>query len=210
MLRRRVGGPSGPVVSALCLGALPFGTTVDEKTSFAILDRFVEAGGDLIDTADNYAFWAPGGTGDESESTVGRWLASRRLYDKVVISTKVGARPTVPGSGLETAEGLSAPVIRKAAEASLRRLGTDRIDLYWTHIEDRSSRWRNRSVLSRTWSAVARCPYWAAPTTPPGEPSGPERSPGPTAGRRTPASSSATPTSSRVSTSDFRRADTSM
>ncbi|WP_217250995.1 aldo/keto reductase [Streptomyces sp. AC602_WCS936] len=138
MLRRRIGGPSGPVVSALCLGALPFGTTVDEKTSFAILDRFTEAGGDLVDTADNYAFWVPGGTGDESESTVGRWLASRRMHDKVVISTKAGARPTVPGSGLETAEGLSAPVIRKAAEDSLRRLGTDRLDLYWTHIEDRS------------------------------------------------------------------------
>ncbi|MFE0808460.1 aldo/keto reductase [Streptomyces sp. NPDC058848] len=138
MLRRRVGGPSGPVASALCLGALPFGTTVDEKTSFAILDRFTEAGGDLVDTADNYAFWVPGGTGDESESTVGRWLASRRMHDKVVISTKAGARPTVPGSGLETAEGLSAPVIRKAAEDSLRRLGTDRLDLYWTHIEDRS------------------------------------------------------------------------
>lgn len=138
MLRRRVGGPSGPVVSALCLGALPFGTTVDEKTSFAILDRFTEAGGDLVDTADNYAFWVPGGSGDESESTVGRWLASRRMHDKVVISTKAGARPTVPGSGLETAEGLSAPVLRKAAEDSLRRLGTDRLDLYWTHIEDRS------------------------------------------------------------------------
>ncbi|ANB09040.1 oxidoreductase [Streptomyces ambofaciens] len=137
MLRRRLGGPSGPLVSALCLGAMPFGTTVDEKTSFAILDRFVEAGGSLVDTADNYAFWAPGGTGDESENTVGRWLASRRR-DEVVISTKVGARPTVPGSGLETAEGLSAPVIRKAAEDSLRRLGTDHIDLYWTHIEDRT------------------------------------------------------------------------
>ncbi|MFC8869815.1 aldo/keto reductase [Streptomyces sp. NPDC057148] len=138
MLRRRVGGPSGPVVSALCLGALPFGTTVDEKTSFAILDRFTEAGGDLVDTADNYAFWVPGGSGDESESTVGRWLASRRMHDRVVISTKAGARPTVPGSGLETAEGLSAPALRKAAEDSLRRLGTDRLDLYWTHIEDRS------------------------------------------------------------------------
>ncbi|GHB95047.1 aldo/keto reductase [Streptomyces rochei] len=138
MLRRRVGGLSGPLVSALCLGALPFGTTVDQKTSFAILDRFVEAGGDLVDTADNYAFWAPGGTGDESERTIGRWLADRRRYDDVVISTKVGARPTVPGTSLETAEGLSAPVIRKAAEDSLRRLGTDRIDVYWTHIEDRS------------------------------------------------------------------------
>ncbi|MEU8564857.1 aldo/keto reductase [Streptomyces cyaneofuscatus] len=140
MLRRRIGGPTGPLASALSLGTLPFGTTVDEETSFAILDRFVEAGGTLLDTANNYAFWAPGGTGDESEATIGRWLAARgpALRDQVLISTKTGARPTVPGTGLETAEGLSGPVIRKAAEDSLRRLGTDRIDVYWAHIEDRT------------------------------------------------------------------------
>ncbi|WP_103530399.1 aldo/keto reductase [Streptomyces sp. SM11] len=140
MLRSRIGGPAGPLASALSLGTLPFGTTVDEKTSFAILDRFVEAGGNLLDTADNYAFWAPGGTGDESEATIGRWLAARgpELRDRVLISTKTGARPTVPGTGLETAEGLSGAAIRKAAEDSLRRLGTDRIDVYWSHIEDRT------------------------------------------------------------------------
>ncbi|MCI3226843.1 aldo/keto reductase [Streptomyces sp. NP-1717] len=138
MRRRRIGGPGGPLASALCLGALPFGSSVDEKTSFAILDRFVEAGGNLIDTANNYAFWIPGSTGDESETTVGRWMASRGVRDEVLISTKAGARPSVPGTGLETAEGLSAGVIRQAAADSLRRLGTDRIDLYWTHIEDRS------------------------------------------------------------------------
>ncbi|GAB3118324.1 aldo/keto reductase [Streptomyces calidiresistens] len=138
MLRRRIGGPSGPVAGMLSLGALPFGTTVDEKTSFTILDRFVEAGGNLIDTANNYAFWIPGGTGDESETTVGRWLASRRSRDDVLISTKVGARPTAPGTGFATAEGLSAPVIRGAVEDSLRRLGTDRLDVYWAHVEDRS------------------------------------------------------------------------
>ncbi|MFJ8749414.1 aldo/keto reductase [Streptomyces sp. NPDC102441] len=138
MLRRRIGGPDGPEVSALCLGALPFGSTVDERTSFAVLDRFVEAGGNFIDTADNYVFWLPGSTGDESETTVGRWLAARNLREEVVISTKFGGRPTVPGTGLETAEGLSAPVVRKAAQESLRRLGTDRIDLYWSHVEDRT------------------------------------------------------------------------
>ncbi|MGW2512692.1 aldo/keto reductase [Streptomyces scopuliridis] len=138
MLRRRIGGPSGPTAGALCLGTLPFGSTVDEKTSFAILDRFVEAGGNLIDTANNYVFWHPGTTGDESETTVGRWLASRHARDEVLISTKAGARPTVPGTGLETAEGLSATAIRKAARESLGRLGTDRIDLYWAHVEDRS------------------------------------------------------------------------
>ncbi|GHF43338.1 aldo/keto reductase [Streptomyces griseosporeus] len=138
MLRRRIGGADGPEVGALCLGAMTFGTALDEATSFAVLDRFVEAGGNLIDTSDNYAFWLPGATGDESETTVGRWMASRGARDRVVISTKFGARPTVPGGGLEAAEGLSAPVARKAAQESLRRLGTDRIDLYWTHIEDRS------------------------------------------------------------------------
>lgn len=138
MRRRRIGGPSGPLASALCLGALPFGSSVDEKTSFAILDRFVEAGGNLIDTSNNYVFWVPGATGDESETTVGRWLASRGGRDDVLIATKAGARPTVPGTGLETAEGLSADAIGAAVEGSLRRLGTDRIDLYWTHIEDRS------------------------------------------------------------------------
>lgn len=138
MRRRRIGGPTGPLASVLCLGALPFGTSVDEKTSFAILDRFAEAGGNLIDTANNYVFWLPGTTGDESETTVGRWMASRGVRDDVLISTKAGARPTVPGTGLETAEGLSAGAIAKAAADSLRRLGTDRIDLYWTHIEDRS------------------------------------------------------------------------
>lgn len=138
MRRRRIGGPDGPLAGALRLGALPFGSTVVEKTSFAILDRFVEAGGNLIDTANNYVFWLPGSTGDESETTVGRWMASRGVRDEVLISTKAGARPSVPGTGLETAEGLSAGAILSAAADSLRRLGTDRIDLYWTHIEDRS------------------------------------------------------------------------
>ncbi len=138
MLRRRIGGAGGPEVSALCLGALPFGSTVDEETSFAILDRFVEAGGNLIDTANNYVYWLEGHTGDESETTVGRWLASRKLRDDVLISTKAGGRRTVSGTGRERAEGLSAPVIIKAAQGSLRRLGTDRIDLYWTQAEDRT------------------------------------------------------------------------
>ncbi|RJL33080.1 aldo/keto reductase [Bailinhaonella thermotolerans] len=123
----------------LALGALPFGTRVDEETSFAILDRFAEAGGTVIDTSNNYAFWLDGATGDESETVVGRWLASRGARDRMVISTKVGARPTIPGDRtLDHIEGLSAAAIRKGAEGSLRRLGTDRIDVYWAHVEDRS------------------------------------------------------------------------
>lgn len=129
----------GTTVSALALGAMLFGTQTDEATAFAILDRFVEAGGSLIDTADNYAHWVPDGVGGESETVLGRWLADRGARDRVVISSKVGAQPTVPGtSWLETGEGLSAAAIEAAVEGSLRRLGTDRVDVYWAHVEDRT------------------------------------------------------------------------
>ena len=129
----------GTTVSALALGAMLFGTQTDEATAFAILDRFVEAGGTLIDTADNYAFWVPGGVGGESETVLGRWLADRGTCDQVVISSKVGAQPTVPGTTWrESGEGLSAAAIEAAVEGSLRRLGTDRIDVYWAHVEDRT------------------------------------------------------------------------
>lgn len=138
MQRRRIGGTDGIDASSLCLGALPLGTYVDEKTSFAILDRFVEAGGTLIDTANNYCAWEVGRTGDESEALLGKWLASRRLRDQVHLATKAGARPAKIGGSLDDAEGLSAPVLREALHSSLRRLGTDRVDLFYTHIEDRS------------------------------------------------------------------------
>ncbi|MEU8193878.1 aldo/keto reductase [Microbispora amethystogenes] len=124
----------------IALGTIPFGTTVDEETSFAILDRFVEGGGTILDTANNYPFWQDGATGDESEATIGRWLASRRNRDAVVISTKCGARPSVPGARtLDAAEGLSAGVVRAAIEGSLRRLGTDHVDVYWAHVDDRAT-----------------------------------------------------------------------
>ncbi|NUR87613.1 MAG: aldo/keto reductase [Nonomuraea sp.] len=124
---------------SIALGTIPFGSTVDERTSFAILDRFVEAGGTTLDTANNYPFWTEGCTGDESEATLGAWMASRGNRDQIVLSTKVGARPTIPGDRtLDSAEGLSAAAITRAVEGSLRRLRTDRIDVYWTHIEDRA------------------------------------------------------------------------
>ncbi|GGP63455.1 aldo/keto reductase [Saccharothrix coeruleofusca] len=126
----------GVEVSALCLGTLPFGKYVDQATSFAILDRFAEAGGTFLDTANNYVFW-DGGTGDESEETVGRWMAARGNRDSLVVATKVGARPRTPGTGLDNAEGLAGDTIRAAAEGSLKRLGTDRIDVYYSHVEDR-------------------------------------------------------------------------
>lgn len=126
---------SGTRVSSICLGAMPFGTTVDEKTSFAILDRFVDAGGTTIDTANCYSFWVPGGKGGESETVLGRWLASRGGRDRLVLASKVG-------SGLDAngrPEGLSAPVIREQLAGSLRRLGTDYLDIYYAHREDRTT-----------------------------------------------------------------------
>ena len=105
-----------------------------------MLDRFTERGGRWIDTANNYAFWEhPSGFGGQSEATIGRWLAARpQMRDRVLISTKVGGEPTDAARGLDSAEGLSGPVIRAALDRSLSRLGTDRVDLYWAHIDDRS------------------------------------------------------------------------
>ncbi|GIH93492.1 aldo/keto reductase [Planobispora siamensis] len=126
-------------VSVLALGAMLFGSVTDEKTSFAILDRYVEAGGTFIDTSDNYAFWVDGGQGGQSEELLGRWRRSRGVGGEVVIATKLGARPLAPGTGyVDNPEGLSAKVIRESAERSRERLGVDRIDLLYAHIEDRT------------------------------------------------------------------------
>jgi aryl-alcohol dehydrogenase-like predicted oxidoreductase len=129
---------SGVGVSALCLGTMYFGTTVDEERAFAVLDRFVEAGGTFIDTANTYSFWVDGGTGVESEELLGRWLSSRGIRDELVLATKVGALPDPPGAAWpEHAEGLSREVVRWQLTASLLRLGTDHLDVYYAHIEDR-------------------------------------------------------------------------
>lgn len=123
--------------SRLVLGTMTFGTRVDERTSTALLDRFVDAGGRTLDTADCYAFWLdPSGHGGQSEALLGRWLAaepSRR--DRVEIATKVGVEPVASGG----VEGLSAEVVRRGCEGSLRRLGAERIDVFWAHGEDRST-----------------------------------------------------------------------
>jgi aryl-alcohol dehydrogenase-like predicted oxidoreductase len=113
-----------------------FGTATDEATSFAILDRYVEAGGTFIDTSGNYAFWV-GTQGGESEELLGRWRRSRGVGEEIVIATKVGARPRAPGTSFtDNAEGLSARVIRESAERSRDRLGMARLDLLYAHIED--------------------------------------------------------------------------
>ena len=119
---------SVPVVADLCLGANVFGWTADREASFAVLDAFVEAGGTMIDTADSYTFRAPGNSGGESETILGEWMAARGNRDAVRIATKVGA---LPGR-----EGLSAANVAAAAKDSLRRMGTDRIDLYYAHRDD--------------------------------------------------------------------------
>jgi aryl-alcohol dehydrogenase-like predicted oxidoreductase len=124
----------------IVLGAMYLGTRVNEATSRALLDRFVDQGGAWIDTANCYSFWAdPSGVGGQSESVIGRWLVDRPgRRDRVKISTKVRQQPTVPGRWPESAEGLSAPVVRDAVQKSLARLNTDHIDLYWAHAEDRT------------------------------------------------------------------------
>jgi aryl-alcohol dehydrogenase-like predicted oxidoreductase len=123
-------------VSVLSLGAMRFGTTTDEATSFAILDRYVEAGGTFVDTANNYAFWVNGTQGGESEALLGRWRRSRGITGEVVIATKLGGRPNIPATARShDVEGLSAKVIRESSERSRERLGMDRLDLLYAHVE---------------------------------------------------------------------------
>lgn len=135
MLHRTIGNRR--TVSALGLGAMNFGSTTDPETATAILDRFVAAGGTFIDTANNYNQFV--GVGAESEELLGRWMQSRGNRDQLVIATKCGAKMTRPGSPLENWEGLGAAAIDSAVKGSLTRLGIDRIDLYYAHIDDRST-----------------------------------------------------------------------
>lgn len=126
-------------VSVLALGAMLFGSVTDEKTSFAILDHFVEAGGTFIDTSDNYAYWVDGGLGGQSERLLGKWRRSRGVGDEIVIATKLGAEPLAPGTGfVDNPEGLSAKAVRAAVERSRERLGVERLDVLYAHIEDRT------------------------------------------------------------------------
>ncbi|MGA4961417.1 aldo/keto reductase [Streptomyces pseudogriseolus] len=138
MKYRTIGtGPNRREVSVLALGAMLFGSVTDEKTSFALLDRYVEAGGNFVDTSDNYAFWTDGGQGGQSEELLGRWRRSRGAGDEIVVATKLGARPLAPGTSYtDNPEGLSAKVIRDSAERSRERLGIERLDLLYAHIDD--------------------------------------------------------------------------
>jgi aryl-alcohol dehydrogenase-like predicted oxidoreductase len=127
---RRPLGNSGLDVSPICLGGNVFGWTADLDASFAVLDGFLELGGNFIDTANNYSGWVPGNEGGESETIIGRWLRERGTRDRVVIATKVGM-----ASG-KFEKGLSREHIRRGVEGSLARLQIDAIDLYYAHEDD--------------------------------------------------------------------------
>jgi aryl-alcohol dehydrogenase-like predicted oxidoreductase len=115
-------------VFPLSLGGNVFGWTADETQSRAVLDAYADAGGNFIDTADGYSAWVPGNSGGESETIIGNWLTSRSNRDDIIVATKVSRHPE--------AKGLSRASIRRGAEASLRRLQADHIDLYYAHYDD--------------------------------------------------------------------------
>jgi aryl-alcohol dehydrogenase-like predicted oxidoreductase len=132
-MKKREIGTSGIKINPFAFGGNVFGWTIDEKESFKILDGFVDAGLDFIDTADVYSSWAPGNKGGESETIIGNWLKRSCKRDKVVIATKVG-KPMGEGK-----KGLSRKYITKAVEDSLKRLQIDYIDLYQSHDDDKDT-----------------------------------------------------------------------
>lgn len=129
-MKKRQLGQSSIEAAPLMLGSNVFGWTADEATSFKILDAFVAAGLNFIDTADTYSTWVPGHQGGESETIIGNWFKRSGKRDKIVIATKVGAE--IPGQG----KGLSKAWIMRQVDASLKRLQTDYIDLYQSHRDD--------------------------------------------------------------------------
>lgn len=127
MISQRKLGSSDLEVFPLALGGNVFGWTADQTQSFAVLDAYAAAGGNFIDTADSYSAWVEGNRGGESETIIGKWIKERGNRSDVVIATKVSQHPEF--------QGLSAANIKAAADASLKRLGTDHIDLYYTHFD---------------------------------------------------------------------------
>ena len=128
----RILGRTGLQISAMCLGSAQFGWSADEATSFALMDAFVEAGGNCIDSADVYSNWAVGNSGGEAEVIIGRWMQERRNRQHIIIATKGQGRMWPGPDG----EGLSRAHLLRAVDDSLRRLQTDYIDLYQTHWYD--------------------------------------------------------------------------
>jgi aryl-alcohol dehydrogenase-like predicted oxidoreductase len=154
-------GATGEQVSQLSLGCMGMGTQADDETSFAVLDRYAADGGTFLDTADCYAWWwAKGTPGGQSEELIGRWLARSGRRDETFIATKGSGRirdlDAVWPAGAVTGDwsaarfvGAAAGTLRSALEGSLRRLGTDHIDLYYVHVDDRST------PLEETLAALA-------------------------------------------------------
>ena len=134
MLMRKL-GRTGLKVAALCLGGNTFGWTTDQQASEAVLDAYLDHGGNFIDTADVYSRWAPGNSGGESETALGKWMSARKNRARVIMATKVMG-PMGPGPN-DT--GLSRTHIMEGVEASLQRLQTDYIDLYQAHWDDRDT-----------------------------------------------------------------------
>lgn len=143
-MEKRALGRTGLHVAPLAFGGNVFGWTVDEATSFALLDAFVGAGYNLIDTADVYSAWVPGNRGGESETIIGRWLKRSGKREQVVIVTKVGMEMG------PSQKGLSQTHIERSIEGSLRRLQTDHVDLYLSHSDD------EETALTETLAAYAR------------------------------------------------------
>lgn len=133
MENKRTLGKSDLLVSPITFGGNVFGWTLDEKQSFKILDAFVDASFNFIDTADTYSAWVPGNSGGESETIIGNWLKKTGNREKVIIATKVG------GELSKQKKGLRAQYIKEAVEASLTRLQTDYIDLYQSHYDDKKT-----------------------------------------------------------------------
>ena len=131
-MQKRKLGKSGLEIAPLVLGGNVFGWTADREASFAVLDAFVGAGFDAVDTADVYSRWAPGHQGGESETVLGEWMKARGSRGKITLITKVG-------SEMPAGKGLKAAYIQSACEASLKRLGTDHIDLYFSHFPDKDT-----------------------------------------------------------------------
>jgi aryl-alcohol dehydrogenase-like predicted oxidoreductase len=132
-MEKRELGRSGVEVVPFCFGGNVFGWTADEKTSFTLLDAFVDAGFDFVDTADVYSKWVPGNTGGDSELIIGNWFKKSGKRDKIILATKVG-KPMG-----DDKKGLSKAYITRAVEDSLKRLQTDYIDLYQSHEDDRNT-----------------------------------------------------------------------
>lgn len=126
-------GTTGVQVSALCLGAMLFGSRTPVEMSYRLLDQYVDAGGSFIDTANIYAHWVPGSVGGESESLLGRWMRERKNHSQLFLASKVGF--ALPGVEF----GLRAEQIEAECDKSLKRLGVDTLDLYYAHVDDRAT-----------------------------------------------------------------------